>query len=259
MENAGERAPETVYTTREIAQAAGVHVNTVRFYEQIGFLTAPKRRPNGYRVYTDLQLCQCLLVRRAMRAEVLQNGLRKQAVEIVRKCASRDDEAAIASAKAYLSMIRAEMESARAAAASVQKALTARADSDDTYRNRRDAARLLGVTCETLRTWERNGLLTVARRENGYRAYSAADMERLNIIRTLRCANYSLAAIYRLLAGLDAGARQNALTMLDTPAEGEEILSACDRLLFSLTKTEADALEMLRMLGEIQTNFSSLQ
>jgi len=35
----------------EVAQQAGVSVDTVRFYERRGLLPTPRRRPSGYRVY----------------------------------------------------------------------------------------------------------------------------------------------------------------------------------------------------------------
>ena len=66
------------YTTKHIAEQAGIHVNTVRFYESIGFLTPPERDKNGYRMFTALHVDECKLIRTAMHAEVLQNGLRKR-------------------------------------------------------------------------------------------------------------------------------------------------------------------------------------
>ena len=37
----------------EVAETAGVTVDTVRFYEQRGVLPAPERQPSGYRRYTS--------------------------------------------------------------------------------------------------------------------------------------------------------------------------------------------------------------
>ena len=37
----------------EVADQAGVSVDTVRFYERRGVLPPPARRPSGYRVYTQ--------------------------------------------------------------------------------------------------------------------------------------------------------------------------------------------------------------
>ncbi|HZB28628.1 MAG TPA: MerR family transcriptional regulator [Streptosporangiaceae bacterium] len=36
----------------QVARAAGVSIDTVRFYERRGILPAPARRPSGYRVFT---------------------------------------------------------------------------------------------------------------------------------------------------------------------------------------------------------------
>lgn len=49
---------QRTYFTEELANIVGVHVNTLRFYEKIGFLTKPERKENGYRIYTDLHLEQ---------------------------------------------------------------------------------------------------------------------------------------------------------------------------------------------------------
>ncbi len=36
----------------EVAKAAGVGIDAVRFYEREGLIPAPARRPSGYREYT---------------------------------------------------------------------------------------------------------------------------------------------------------------------------------------------------------------
>jgi Cu(I)-responsive transcriptional regulator len=37
----------------EVAQRAGVNIQTLRYYERRGFLPRPMRRPSGYREYSD--------------------------------------------------------------------------------------------------------------------------------------------------------------------------------------------------------------
>ena len=73
------------------------------------------------------------------------------------------------------------------------------------------------MTIDTLRNWELNGLLTVKRRENGYRVYNDEDIKRLKIISGLRCANYSLSAILRLLKQLDENTNIHIQEVLNTP------------------------------------------
>ena len=41
------------YNTSTIAKEFNIHPNTVRFYEEIGFLPQIPRKENGYRVYND--------------------------------------------------------------------------------------------------------------------------------------------------------------------------------------------------------------
>ncbi len=247
------------YTTKEIAESNHIHVNTVRFYEEMGFITKPARRPNGYRVYTALQLSQCALIRLAMRAEVLQNGLRSQAVEIVRHCAALDFNAAKAAAAAYGKQIEKETQNAKAAIASVEKQLRKSSRPGGSMIKRSEAAKALGITSETLRTWERSGLISVKRRANGYRVYAIEDMERLNIIRTLRCANYSLSSILRLLHRLDSHATQSVEDILNTPEDGETIVSVCDKLILSLQSTAADAQRITKALQQIEEIYCTLQ
>ncbi len=247
------------YTTKQIADSVGIHVNTVRFYEEIGFVTKPERKGNGYRVYTNLHLDQCRLIRTAMRAEVLQNGLRKKALEIVRNCAKLDFEGAYTAAEEYRDMIDREIANAKAAIMTVENILHHALLGKEPLLKRREAASALAVTPETIRTWERNGLIAIHRGKNGYRFYTAEDMSRLNVIRTLRCANYSLSSILRLLNGLDRSDVVSIETVLNTPGREENIISVCDRLIVSLINTKSDALEILKMVMTMKEIYSILQ
>ena len=247
------------YSTKEVADKTGIHVNTVRFYEEIGFITKPRRQLNGYRVYTDLHIEQCRLVRRAMKTEVLQNGLRKKAADIVRLCAALDFNASLSAAHEYIRMIDREIQGAKSAVTAVEKTIKAGPDVMIPPMRRAEAARTLHVTVETLRTWERNGLIRIKRGSNGYRQYSADDMKRLNIIRTLRCANYSLSAILRLMSQLDRHETRPVEMVLNTPGENEDIVSVCDRLVISLGETRADAEQLVRIIESMMVNFEALQ
>ena len=66
----------TTYKTAEVAAIIGIHPNTVRLYEKVKLIPEPERLSNGYRVFTDLHIEQCRLVRIAFQVEVLQNRLR---------------------------------------------------------------------------------------------------------------------------------------------------------------------------------------
>ncbi|MEA4894178.1 MAG: MerR family DNA-binding transcriptional regulator, partial [Oscillospiraceae bacterium] len=237
------------YRTNEMARLTGVHPNTVRFYEEVGFITPPERLKNGYRVFTELHLKQMELTRLAMHAEVLQNGLREKAIKVIRLCAALDFDRAIQSAREYEAMLARETENAKSAITSVEAILNGNRRLDGVSLKRREAAEKLNVTSDTLRNWELNGLITVKRRENGYRVYDASDLERLNIIHTLRCASYSLTSILRLMSHLDKNEAASVETILNTPSEQEDIVSVCDQLIISLESTQKDAEEMRVLLG----------
>ena len=61
------------------------------------------------------------------------------------------------------------------------------------------AAELSGIPVQTLRLYERYGLLTPARSDGGTRRYSADDLARLRRISTLVEAGINLAGIARIL------------------------------------------------------------
>jgi DNA-binding transcriptional MerR regulator len=47
----------------EVAKHAGVTVDTVRFYERVGILPEPDRRPSGYRIYEPATVDRIKLTR----------------------------------------------------------------------------------------------------------------------------------------------------------------------------------------------------
>jgi MerR family copper efflux transcriptional regulator len=49
----------------ELAKQAGVNVQTIRFYERKKLLPAPKRKPSGYRVYSEEDLHRLRFIRQA--------------------------------------------------------------------------------------------------------------------------------------------------------------------------------------------------
>ncbi len=245
---------QTTFYTHEIAELIGVHPNTVRLYEKIGFISPPHRQTNGYRVFTLLHVRQMQLARAALRGEVLQNGLRKKAVEIIHLCAECKFSEAVEMTKEYDAMLAKEMDLAQAAIDFVEHHLQTDTTAEPVLMRRSQAAQALEITVDTLRNWELNGLIKVKRSNNGYRVYDQADLERLRVIRALRSANYSLSAILRLLNQFTEDAGVKVEDILNTPAQNESIVSVCDRLLLSLEQTRQDAAQMLNLLEQLITN-----
>ena len=241
-----------IYRTAEVAAAVGVHPNTVRLYEKLGLIPKPERQANGYRVFTALHIQQLALARTAFQIEVLRGGLRRKIVAVVRLSAAGDFDAALALAQEYLDGLRAERRRAEEAIGIVQGILAGKTAAQGLRLKRREAADALGVSADTLRNWEMNGLLTVRRRENGYRVYTDEDIRWLKIIRTLRCAGYSLEAILRMLRQLSEDPSADIRAALNTPAPSEDVVSVCDRLILSLTEAERNAQRILAMLRRMK-------
>jgi MerR family mercuric resistance operon transcriptional regulator len=52
------------FTIGRLADAAGVHLETVRYYEREGLLQPPPRTPSGYRQYADADLWRLQFIAR---------------------------------------------------------------------------------------------------------------------------------------------------------------------------------------------------
>ncbi len=236
-----------MYRTKEIAELVGVHPNTVRIYEEWGFISPVPRGDNNYRMYSDVHLLQLNIARTLFRCEIVQGNMRHRARQIVYASGAEDFGQARRLTADYIVHLEREYEHALAAANVVQRWLSNSPAPSATKHSRRDVARILGTTPETIRNWERNGLLTVPRTDKGYRVYGCAELEQLRVIRGLRAAHYSMSAILRLLQQVDQP-HPDVIKILNTPSTGDEIVSVTDQLVSSLTAAQNDAAEALAML-----------
>ena len=241
------------YTTSDIAKKIGIHPNTVRFYEEMQLITRPKRKENGYRIFTDLHIYQFKIARMAFQIELLQNGLRKQSVDIVKTVALGNIDEALVLTDRYLEHIEQEKNNAEEAIESA-KAILENKDNNlvKICMTRKETADYLGITTDTLRNWELNGLLRIKRRQNGYRVYTEQDIQILKIIRSLRCANYSLSSILRMLTALSCNPQTDIMKAIDTPIQTDDIITACDRLITSLSRAACNGRTIKNMLAEMK-------
>lgn len=243
------------YRTSEIASMIGVHPNTVRLYEELKLIPKPVRQSNGYRIFTDFHLKQLKLVRLAFKVEVLQNGLREKIILTVKTSAKGDFDGATKLLQEYMAQIDKEQKGAEDAIRLTKQILSGETDEGNVSLKRREASELLGISVDALRNWEMNGLLTVRRKENGYRIYTGEEIRRLKIIRALRCANYSLESILRMLNELSRDPEADIKKALDTPGDKEDIISVCDKLISSLQAAGKNAMTMKHILYEMKNEF----
>lgn len=243
------------YRTTEVATIIGIHPNTVRLYEKLGLIPKPERDTNGYRIFTEFHIQQFLLVRTAFQIEVLQGGLRKKIVSVVKLSANKKFDEALALTQEYLDGIQVERHNAEEAIQIVQDILSGEPEERRFSMKRKEVSEYLDISMDILRNWEMNGLLTVKRKENGYRIYTDEDIKRLKIIRSLRCAKYSLEAILRMLRQLSKNPDVDIKTALNTPRQSEDIISVCDRLTVSLAAAECNARKIMGMLQEMKEKY----
>ncbi len=244
-----------VYKTHEVSEIIGIHVNTVRLYEKYKLISKPERLTNGYRIFTDLHIEQFKMARAVLKVEVLQNGLRKQAVDILKVSALGNLEDAKKIAESYLQQLDLEMKNAEEAIEIARKILNSGdlgISKKEVALTRKETAKILQVTMDTLRNWELNGLITVKRKQNRYRVYFYEDIQRLKIIRSLRCANYSLSSILRMLGALSQNPAVDMRETINTPKDNEDVITACDKLLTSLSEAKVNMLYAINQIEKMQ-------
>lgn len=248
---------ENKYKTAQVAKIIGVHPNTVRLYEKLDLIPKAPRLSNGYRVFNDFHIEQFRLARTALKVEVLQSGLRKKIIHIIKLSAKSEFQKAIVCTNDYINQVKIEQKNAEEAIEITKKLLSGiENEESDMSLTRKQTAEYLQVTMDTLRNWEMNGLLSVKRKQNGYRIYTQKDIQRLKIIRSLRCANYSLAAILRMINATSKNMEIDIREVINTPKKDEDIVTACDKLLTSLSNAESNANCILSQLKAMQEKFN---
>ncbi|MBI5958976.1 MAG: MerR family DNA-binding transcriptional regulator [Chloroflexi bacterium] len=245
--------PSRYLRTSEIAKAVGVHPNTVRLYEEWGFLPPIPRSPSGYRQYTEHHQDLMRLAWTALKWPF--PGGKAPVIDLIHKACADNLGGALELAYLYLAKVRTEQVQAEAAVEFLERWAQGNVtDVSAAPLNIGQVAHRLGVTRDQLRNWERNGLLSVPRDpHSGYRLYGALEIGRVRVIRMLLQAGYSLMAILRMLLTFDQGQTHNLRQMLDTPRPDEDVYSVADRWQSTLAAQERRASSVIALLGEMIT------
>lgn len=236
--------------TSDIAREIGVHENTIRLYERWGLLPPVPRKANGYRVFNETHLIQLKLIRLALGCTWIGGKIRRVAYSVIRAGAAGDWELAADKAEQHLKMIKAERRRAIKAADVLAQWAREPIHDGEGFLSIGEVARLLDVSTDMLRNWERDQLIAVPRSSNGYRLYSRREIDRLRVIRMLRRARYSTMSIMRMLRQLDQGKDIDVRLALDTPDPQEDLVTASDKWLTSLHEVEERAQELLTFVLE---------
>lgn len=236
--------------TSDLARAVGVHPNTVRLYVDWGLLPPVERSPAGYRLFTQHHLDCLRLARTIYTSEYPGRGLRALGNEIIQLAKAGDWTGALEKAHEYLASVRGELESANQAANLLERwAQTIDAGSDEALLAIGEVSKLLGVSLDVIRNWERNGLIRIRRNAgNNYRLFGKKEIERLQIIRMLSRAGYSHMAMLRMFIELDKGNKRGLKETLGAPQDNEDVFTAADHWLTTLSKQEEMAQRVIQMI-----------
>jgi DNA-binding transcriptional MerR regulator len=244
--------------TSDLARAVGIHPNTVRLYVDWGLIPPVERTPSGYRRFTQQHLDCLRLARMIYSSEYPGRALRASSNEII-QCAVADDwSGALNKTHEHFASVNAELKRANQAATLLEHWAQNIEKDTDSYGDRLvigEVSKLMGVSFDMIRNWERNGLISVPRNSyNNYRLFGKKEIERLQIIRMLSRAGYSHMAILRMFIELDGGKTRNLKEVLDTPREDEDIFTAADHWLSTLHGQQKLAKSVIKMIkGIIKT------
>jgi DNA-binding transcriptional MerR regulator len=245
--------------TSDLARAVGIHPNTVRLYVDWGLIPPVERNESGYRLFTQKHLDCLRLARTIYATQYPGRDLRALGNEIIQSAVADDWQGALEKAREHLVAVKAELKQADTAADLLEHwAHTCPGgrckgdmslDSDEDPLEIREVSKLLGISHDVIRNWERNGLIRVRRNSyNNYRLFSKRDIERLRIIRMLSRAGYSHMAILRMFIELDSGNTRDLKKALDTPRPDEDIFTAADNWLTTLRAQEKLAKNVIKMI-----------
>jgi len=239
--------------TSDMAKAAGIHVNTVRLYEQWGLIPPVERSPSGYRRFIAAHLDCLLLARLVYQGRYPGTSIRRSGAAVAHKAASGDLDGALELAYRHQAVVYAEHVQAESAASLLERwAGGIAAEAGGRPLRIGEAAKFLDVTIDVLRNWERNGLLTVPRDpSSGYRRYGPGDIGRARVVRMLSRSGYSTMAILRMMTSFDAGRTADLRDALDTPRPDEDVLAASDRWLSTLAERKRLAEKMIALLEKM--------
>lgn len=247
---------ERVYRSIDIARACNIHVNTLRFYERIGLISAVPREENNYRIFDVKHLFQVRVIRLLYDGEWPGHPIRRHALRIIGALKEWDLTEAEEALMRYRRIVETEHENAVASSKLLHDwhgPEDRRRDEGRTEYTMRQVAGILSVTTESIRNWERNGLIAIPRRSPNDRRYLTGDeLNRLRIIAVLRKSGHSLAVIHRALHRLRKDGVEEAVETFRDPGE-LELLSAGDHYIEVLHGVAKNASLVAEVLAEARS------
>ncbi len=253
-----ERTWDKTVTTGAVAAILGVHPNTLRWYEEAGYLPSVPRTPKGYRQFSPELVRLAQVVRESQPLLRIYGPIRRATFSFLQACredcvatdagitrdADRCTDPYLASRErlnALTRLLEDEHRLALDALAALDRFRNGEMTEPNEYRiHANDAAHAhsrpgrlryigaaagrTGLSRDRIINWERDGLFRCPRSNAGYRLFGIEEIDRLLIIRSCRTAGYSITAIRRLLRAIDfdlLSSEESLRTIADTPAPHE--------------------------------------
>jgi DNA-binding transcriptional MerR regulator len=182
----------------DLAQTAGISVQQVRNYVELGILPPVERTASGYRVFTS-DHAEALVVARQM---AVGHGW-KRARAIMCAVHEGDLETALArldQSHAELDRERADIDKVLGAFQTVVTSPTAVGPIPRRGVRIGEVADAVGARTPSLRLWERRGLLRPGREKiTGYRVYDESELRKAQVVALLRRGNYPFPIVHAVL------------------------------------------------------------
>lgn len=181
----------------DIARKLDVGTSALRHYEEWGIVPPAERKPNGYRVYTEVHEAyfQCI------RAMVPGFGM-----ATVKKIMPMIQQQRFTEALWEVNNIQAELFQRRQQAIMALEILKPEKMESLLKKSKKkwftigEVAKELDVPASTLRHWEKEGLIQPNRNpENGYRLYDRDHLRQLLIIRTIQPSVFFLDSVKEIM------------------------------------------------------------
>ncbi len=247
---------KTKYYAADLAKMYGLHPNTIRQYEKLGYISQVQRNTNQYRMFEELHVLQLKICRCIFGYPFTNRRIRNAGNEILWAIAKKQWDAARQYTDCYVNIIEHEIETAQNAALMLRNWAIPTECKGNRFEvktiTRKETADYLGVTVETVRNWERNSLITSAGvGGKGETLYLNTDLGRMCVIFMLLQSGYSVASIHRSISMYDKGFMELVTPALNTP-EQDELVSVGDRWLYELNKLMKASQKIPQIIEEIK-------
>ncbi|MDD5934588.1 MAG: MerR family transcriptional regulator [Clostridiales bacterium] len=236
-----------IYKTSDLAKAFDVHTNTIRLYEKWRLISKPERTKSNYRIYTDVHYLQISICRCIFGHPFTTHRIRQYSRKLISAAYDWNIPLCQECCENYLNVIDEEIQLANETAQILKNWVDQNTQHLNPFVNptketqvaltysRKDAAKILHTTSETIRNWERNNLIhpcgTGSKNET---LFQEAELERMHVIYMLLQAGYSLFAIQQSLSKYDHGEKEQVIDTLKESCSEEDIMLVGDRWVQSL-------------------------